>query len=258
MKVSVCTTWFKHLNIEDVIKNLAPYDINAVEIYAGHISEYLERNADVSNLKHLLKKSKLKVCAIAPYFNFLEENTAIESYEQAKKCVAYAKALDASLVRVFVGHIPSASMTELQYQRCVTYLQKITALDRNIYWGLETHNSQPTDRVQSVQRFIEAVGARNLKVIFDGYNFFVDGIDQVDALQQLYQDTAHVHMKNYLIESKSPVPIHMGDANNDKVLAYLARHGYDGYISLEYFAKEYDTLITQSIDHIRKQYDKIL
>lgn len=253
MKVSMCTTWFKGKRIQEVVEIAKQYDFDGIELWPGHISSFLEEENTLQDLRLLMEESGLEVCCISPYLNFtksLEEAEA--SRDKVSKCIDYANDLKVNLIRVFVGDIPSKEMEGAQWRRSIGYLKEICSYDPSIDFGLETHYKQPTDRIESIEYLLEEVAMPNLKVIFDGFNLAVDGVDQLEALNRFDEKVIHVHMKNYEWATRTPQPIHVGDADNQVILEELRRRHYEGFISLEYFCDDYHTVMKDSIDQIRK------
>lgn len=253
MKVSLCSTWFKSKKIDEVIEIAQKYDFDGIELWSDHIRDFLGEGNRLSDLQALLEKASLTVCCISPYLNFTKsQEDAKRSKEEAIECIRYARGLNAGLIRIFVGNIPSKDMKDDQWDRSIDCLKEICSLEQAIDFGLETHYNQPTDRIESILFLLEKVDIPNLKVIFDGFNFVVDQINQLEALNILFENIVHIHMKNYEWATKTPLPIHIGDADNLSILKELKKRNYKGFISLEYFKDDYHELIKTSIEQIKE------
>ncbi|MGL1890517.1 MAG: sugar phosphate isomerase/epimerase [Spirochaetaceae bacterium] len=252
MKISICSSWFKNRPVEEVISIANIYGLSGIELWSGHIDDYIKRCGHLDGLKKLLKESKLAVVAISPYLNFTQSKERTdESVAEANRCAKYARLLDASIIRIFVGNIPSAKMVKQQWEMSYSALEQICQSNSDLTFALETHYNQPTDRVEVIKNLQQRVGCDNLKVLFDGFNFSIEDIDQVEALEALYNDVVHVHMKNYLWKDRIPTTLFSGDANNKDIVLELIKRGYKGFISLEYFIEDYHEVLNGSVREIK-------
>ena len=60
MRFSMCTTWGKAQPLEDIISIAASMQLNGVEIWDGHIDDYLRRNkGGMESLKAILLQKML-------------------------------------------------------------------------------------------------------------------------------------------------------------------------------------------------------
>lgn len=108
--------------------------------------------------------------------------------------------------------------------------------------AVEMHNNTLADTKDSIAALLEH-GGPELELIFDGFNFFVDQLDPLPALEQFYPRITHVHIKNYKWNHHDwaqsvPVPVLQGDSDQRAILQKLAELEYGGYVSLEYFGDQ--------------------
>ena len=250
MRFSMCTTWGKAQPLEDIISIAASMQLNGVEIWDGHIDDYLRRNkGGMESLKAILLQNKLVCCAVSPYFNFLDKEKYKESIVCAKKCAQYARELKCGIIRTFLGDSPSAGLNEEQKSKCVEGLRSITQMVENddICFALETHNGQPTDSVDFILFLIDQCKSSHLKVLFDGFNFYADGMDMMQAYDKLEEYTVHYHMKNYLWQQRIPTALQKGDVDYKELFLRLKKNEYRSFISFEYFCKQPQQIIGDSI-----------
>lgn len=124
MKFSICTTWKKNSKLEDIIGIASQIGMEGIEIWDGHIDEYLSREGNMlEDLHTLLRNHKLKCVAIAPYLNFIEKGKVEESLLCAERCVAYAKGLECDKIRTFLGDRPSAALSQSEWDTCINGLK---------------------------------------------------------------------------------------------------------------------------------------
>lgn len=248
MKFSICTTWAKDKKIEDVIEFASNLKLDGIEIWDEHIDDFLKRhNNDMSKLVALLDQSDLKCCAIAPYFDFLLKQNVNQSISCAKKCIKYAKELKCHIIRTFVGDTPSKDIDKEGWLRCILGLKCVTGLadGNNIYFAMETHNNNVTDTPESVKYLLNEVNDSHLKVLFDGFNYTLDGIDLMKSYEELKSETVHYHIKNYIWDKQIGTPLNKGDVDFTELIKILKNE--DVFISFEYFCDNLENIISESI-----------
>jgi len=254
MRFGICSTWNKKKTIEEIIEFAKGLSLDGIEIWDGHIDEYIYRNGcSVKNLKKLLDEKGLLCSAIAPYFNLLDGEQRKVSIDSAEKCVNYARELDCRIIRTFVGSKPSRDVNDKEWEGVIEALKYMTAMVENssIDFALETHYNQPTDRVENILNIIEKTKNTHLKVLFDGFNYFVDGFDMLEAYERLKDYIVHYHLKNYFWEDRVCKPLNAGDVDFAPLLGILKENAYKGFISFEYFCKDPEAIIKESLDWIK-------
>ena len=251
MKFSICTTWAKDKSLEEVIETASALKLEGIEIWDGHIDDFLtRREGGLQELKRLLDEKGVACAAIAPYFKLLKKEDAQNSIRTAEKCIMYAKTLGAEVIRTFVGNKPSREVAKEEWECCISALKSMMALvkNENIYFALETHNNQPTDTAEAVLYILEQTGSDKLKVIFDGYNYLSDNINMMDAYEKLKKYIVHYHMKNYLNEGKrSPAALNQGDVDFKALFLDVIQSKYSGYVSFEYLRTQPEPFIKESL-----------
>jgi len=254
MKFSICSTWDKKKTLEEIIELVISLNLDGIEIWDGHIDEYIERNScSVKDLKKHLDEKGLICSAIAPYFNLLKEDQIKNDIEIAEKCIYYARELDCKIIRTFVGNKPSREVTDKEWTCAIEALKKMTEMteDSSIDFALETHYNQPTDTVDSILKIIEKTGSTHLKVLFDGFNYFVDGLDMIKAHEKLKKYIVHYHLKNYFWADRVSKPLNKGDVDFAPLVILMKEKTYKGFASFEYFCKDPEVIIKESIDWIK-------
>ncbi len=256
MKFSICSTWDKKKTLEEIIEFALSLNFDGIEIWDGHIDEYVERNGcSVKDLKKQLDEKGLICPVIAPYFNLLKEDQIKKDILNAEKCIYYAEALDCKIIRTFVGNKPSREVADGEWKGAIEALRNMTAMVENssIDFALETHYNQPTDRVETIFGIIERVGSSHLKVLFDGFNFFVDGLDMLEAHEKLKKHIIHYHLKNYFWADRVCKPLNKGEVDFAPLLIQMKENTYKGFASFEYFCKNPEIIIKESLDWIKSR-----
>lgn len=255
MKYSICTTFAKSKPIEDIVKIAVGIGLEGIEIWDGHIDDYLIRNPQgIGKLKDLLFENNLKCCCISPYFDFVDETQIEKSLQTAEKCIEYSKALDNKIIRTFLGNKSSANLTQKDESNCIQSLKKILLLAEksNVCFALETHNDQPTDRAEYIIKILNECNSPYLKVIFDGFNFYVDNINMMQEYDVLREHIVHYHMKNYIWDKRIPVPLNQGDVDFTELIKILKGENKQDFMSFEYFCENVGDLVQKSLKWIDK------
>lgn len=254
MKFSMCSTTKKGMKIEHVIEYASKMGLDGLEIWDGHITEYLDRNkCGVEYLKNLMDLKNLKCVAIAPYFDFLDNISAERSVECALKCVEYAIKLECNIIRTFLGNKASKDLIAEEWNTCISYLKKVMMMaeKHNMFFALETHNNTPIDTKESLLGIINSVNSQYLKVLFDGFNYYIDGLDIIEAFEYIKPYIVLYHMKNYRWKEQICMPLNLGDVDFTTLISTLKKENYDGFLSFEFFCDEQDVLIRESIEWIK-------
>ena len=122
-------------------------------------------------------------------------------------------------------HEPSPSYPEATCGRCLPAAERCgVTLGLENHWGLAR-------TPEGVLRIIEALDSPWLKVTLDTGNFLEDPYDR---LEQLAHETVYVHAKTYFGGGLW----YSLDLDYDRIAAILHRHGYRGYVTLEFEGKE--------------------
>lgn len=251
MELSICTTFAKERSLEEVVALAKQLNISAIEIWSGHIEEFIKRNCCTSkDLKKYINEQQVFCSAIAPYFDFLEVRRMKESILEAEIVVEYAKELDCKVIRTFLGKKPSRSIDGCEWKRCIQSLKYITdgVKGSDICFAIETHNGQPSDTAESILYMLEKTNSPNLKVLFDGFNFYIDSMNMMNEYKKLENEIIHYHIKNYIWKDRIPTALDKGDVDFTELIKKII--GSRSYMSFEYFCADPSNLIIDSMSWI--------
>ena len=151
----------------------------------------------------------------------------------AKKRIDYAAAIGAPFLRVFSGGTPKDLETEL-FKNCVASLEECAnyAGQKGVFLGLE-NDQQMTTTVEGTLQILKAVNSPWLASNLDTGNFH-ESDDVYGDLEKLAPYAINVHFKTQTHpRGKDPQPMDV-----PRVLKMLRAVNYQGYLALEYEAKE--------------------
>jgi 3-dehydroshikimate dehydratase len=259
LKWSLCSTGFKDQTIEQVLKIVQRLNLDGVELWSGHIEEYIDRHRSLDRLADLLKSYQISVPVISGYTYFSKsDDERNDSLVAIQSSMEYARKLNCKLIRTFAGHIASNEATWDQWKNTVMDLKQVMkAADHyEVNVAVEIHNNTYADNIESIRNICLDVDHPRLKLIFDGFNLFVDGIDQMEVLDPLYLWIDHVHLKNYHWDHEKwdksiPMSILAGDVDNKALIRALLQKKYQGFLSFEYFGNQAEKCIADSLTEIK-------
>ncbi|PYI57223.1 sugar phosphate isomerase/epimerase family protein [Paenibacillus flagellatus] len=261
MKWSLCSTGNRDKPVEYVLERVRGLGLDGVELWTGHIDEYAERHGSAESLAERIREAGWRVPAISPYTHFTKsDEERAESLAAVEKAARYAALFDSPLVRIFVGHVPSRDAAEELWASALEALrQALDIADRyGVDLGLELHNNTFADGVEPIRRMMREADHPRLRILFDGFNLYLERADQLEAFEAFYADTVHVHMKNYdwkpdAPETRKPTPVLTGDVDNVSLCEALIAKGYDGFVSFEYFGEDGERCVRESVAQLRER-----
>jgi 3-dehydroshikimate dehydratase len=259
LKWSICSTGFKDRPIEDVLELAYRLGLKGVEIWDGHLREYIGRNGTIGPLIALLRSYRLAVPAISGYSYFSKsDEERKQSLLEIEKTAGIAAQIGCPLIRTFAGHAPSATSGIPELHQTAVCLRQAAeqAGKHSVKLGLELHNNTYADGIGPTLSLLRTVADPSLRLIFDGFNLYLEKQDQLEALDALYEWVDHVHLKNYVWNwqdgSRSvPTSLFSGDVDNRSLLLKLEEKGYEGFLSLEYFGPEGKACAVRSLEELK-------
>lgn len=260
MKWSLCSTGNRDKPVEYVLNRVRDLGLDGVELWTGHIDEYAGRYGSIDGLVARIRDLSIGVPAISAYTSFSKsDEEREESIAAVEKAAQYAARFGSPLVRVFLGHLASREASEEMRELAMEGLRKAlaTAGRYGVHLGLEMHNNTFADHIEPIRRIFREADDPRLRLIFDGFNLYLDRGDQYEALEALYDYTDHVHMKSYFWnldapETRRPTAVFDGDVDNAAICRSLRAKGYDGFISFEYFGEDGERCVEASVDELRR------
>ncbi|GAA3402070.1 sugar phosphate isomerase/epimerase family protein [Paenibacillus hodogayensis] len=259
MKWSLCSTGNQDKPVEYVLNRVRELGLEGIELWIGHIDDYAERHGSIDGLIEELGRKGVKVPAVSPYVAFSKSDEERErSLAIVEQAAQYAVRFNSPIVRIFLGHLPSAETPVELWEQSMEALRKALAIaDRyGVNLGLELHNNTFADTIGSIERIVREANHPRLRLIFDGFNLYLERVDQAEALEALIAYTDHVHMKSYFWnldepETRRPTSVFDGDVDNARICRALQRHGYAGFISFEYFGEDGENCVKASVSELR-------
>ncbi|WP_110932997.1 sugar phosphate isomerase/epimerase family protein [Paenibacillus bouchesdurhonensis] len=259
IQFSICTTGLKSSRIEDILAEAKRLGLHGVEIWSGHIEEYLNQGGTLSELRAMLDINQLHVPSLSEYSYFTKSKEAYQAdLISLQRSAEWAKALECPRIRTFAGHVSSREATNVHWEMAAAGLREALQCcgSQGVALAVEIHNNTLADRADSLNKLL--LGCRDgtlFEFIYDGFNLFVDHIDPIPILEQFYPFINHVHFKDYHWNHdhwgrSKPVSVLQGDAGHSAILDTLLALQYKGFISFEYFGSQVAVLTEQSLGEV--------
>jgi sugar phosphate isomerase/epimerase len=256
------------VSIEDCIDQAAEMGFDGVEIL--HMQMAGEENAYLQGLKRRAFVNGLDLCGFSTHQGFVspDEEVRRKNIDHTIRCIELAYELGIPTMRVNTGRWgTSKSFDELMKNRGVEPRLEGYTDEQGFNWviesfekclpraekcgvllGLENHWGLGRT-ADGVLRVVKAIDSPWLRVTMDTGNFLDR---QYEQLEQLAPSTVLVQAKTYY----GGGTWYTLEIDYQRVAAILRKHGYRGYVSLEFEGKEaYGTAIPKSLAMLKKAFD---
>lgn len=238
------------VSIESCIEQAAAMGFDGVEILHRQMTS--EDNAYLQQLKRLAFVHGLDLCGFSTHQGFVypDEAERQKNIDHTLRCIELAYKLGIPTIRVNTGRWNTTkSFDDLMANRgvepnlpgytdeqgfawVIESLEKLLpkAAECGVLLGLENHWGLGRTP-EGVLKIVEAVNSPWLQVTLDTGNFLEDPYDK---LEQLLPHTVLVQAKTYYGGGEW----YTLDLDYPRIAALLAKHSYQGYVSLEFEGKE--------------------
>ena len=260
MKLGLCTIAFREQSLDAVINIAADHGFDGIEIWGQepHMPEAYNEEY-VKKIRDLTLGKGLEISAFGAYVHPLMPFYQ-KHFEEAFKI---AKGLGTNLVRIWSRGGPSKSLSPEEKGLIAFRLMGMAqwAEFQNLTLGLEMHNSNLTDSVESILELIHNSRSSVLKTYYQPL-FRSDADDPLEAAEKLAPQIINVHAQNASADGTG-CPIADGVVNYEKVVEILSSHGYDGYIEVEFVHgddklvalqkdRDYLASLIETVDYVTK------
>jgi sugar phosphate isomerase/epimerase len=272
MKFGVFSVSMPEYGIEETARVLKELGYHAVEWRvsaspptekpAGYSFEgrYWSYNHSTLDIEHI-EEEALKAKRICDEYGL--EIYSLTSYLKPSDAGVVEKVLKAAAsigcknVRIFPPSYDEKENYRLLFSRTIEELKVIEKLAAkyNVRVNLEIHMGNIIPSASAAYRLVSNFDPKCIGIIYDPGNMVHEGFENYKmGLELLGEYLAYVHIKNAVWQKSEasekgsdiwkPVwaPFRKGYANLEKLFSVLRELGYDGYLSVEDFTNEEDTL----------------
>jgi sugar phosphate isomerase/epimerase len=223
------TAYYK---FDQLLKPIAESSFHFVEIWGFHILR--EEEKTITSFQKMGDSLGLQFPIIGMYPKLhLSGNDRQQEMEQVKKIFNDANILRTKIVKIFVGNLSTAKVTQAEYKRSVEFLSEMTNLAKSlgIIIAGETHQKTLFDDIKSSRKLLNDVKATNFKICFQPYNMY-DTEQTLHDYEDLRDNVIHVHYqgrKDNILEL-----LEYSDIDYDALTRKLIESGFNGQISIEF------------------------
>ncbi len=283
MKFGVFSVSMPEYDIEQTVKVLKELGYNGVEwrvnnpppkekpedySYQRRYWSFNHSTLDINDIENEVVKAK-KLCDeygldIISLTTYLKPHEA-ESVERALKAAAKVGCKN---IRVFPPNYDETENYRTLFARTIEELKVLERLaaQYDVRINLEIHMGNIIPSASAAYRLASNFNARHIGIIYDPGNMVHEGFENYKlGLELLGEYLAYVHVKNAVWNLSEPLengaqtwkaswtPFKKGCANLTKLITVLKGLGYDGYLSIEDFSNEEDTLskLTDNIEFLK-------
>jgi sugar phosphate isomerase/epimerase len=200
-------------------------ELPRASIFTGAERSETRRRFQEAGLQFIGLGSSVRLSDLSPEAR-RKEREALTAY------VDLAAALECRMVRVFGGNLPPETSREQLVPRMAEFLRELAdlAASRDVVLVLETHDAFSTGA--QVSELLQATGHPAAKALWDLHHPYREGEPPEKTIQLLASNLYHTHVKDskdgcYCLLGEGDVPV-------AQMLALLCRHGYDGWMSVEW------------------------
>ena len=245
MRTALCTIAFKELPVEQVLDLAKDHGLDGVEVWGKepHMGETYDADR-VAKLRDAIAERGLDVSAFGSYVK--PEMDDFPALSQA--ALEITVGLGTRVMRIWSGGGASAKATPEAYALAVEGLKDLCprAADMGVTLAFEFHDNSICDNAASIVKLIGDVGCPNLKCYYQPSRR--EGADDpYEAAEIVGPYVVNVHAQNYVESGQQRVTIEGGDVDYRRVVPILQKHGFDGYLEIE-FVNEEDKLEALATD----------
>ena len=207
----------------DALVNLQIYTIELRRIHEKYLHE-----AEVDELVQMndkLMQSKMSVSVIDSPIGKHKKN---DNVELMKKYIEIARIFNYPYVRVFsdvFGNDIIENIDRLNSLEEMCQKESISLL-------LENEVGTSFNNICVMKEYIKSMN-RNIKVLFDVCNYYIENGDYLNILEELYEHISYIHIRNYSYEENKFTMLDEGDIDYYQISEILKRRKFQGGLSLE-------------------------
>lgn len=248
------------------IKSASVAGFDGVEIWTSKLKDYLEEHS-IEDAKELLDANNVQAAALCPWdFSFFGDvDVTSEAVEDGAKI---AEKLDCDTLLV-TPDVPPESMSEAE---AITTAGKVgrkyaeITQDYGVHLALEPLGNHPfVPGAKEAMAIIEVADHDYMGMMMDTFHYYKSNvpIEEIDAIPNDKLFIVHVNdcedRPREELKDSHRLYTGLGVIPLSEMLGTIKRNGYEGYLSVEIFRREYWDKDPETISKEAKKYlDKLL
>jgi sugar phosphate isomerase/epimerase len=141
--------------------------------------------------------------------------------------------LGAAIVKMFVGSVASAEVSENAYARSLDFLNTLLVMaeQHDLLVAGETHENTLFDRPDALERTLAVLDNQRMKVCFQPYDW-KNTRRAIEDFDRLSPHIVHMHYQGR--QDGEMVLLEDADLDYERFVPHVARSGFNGYSSIEF------------------------
>jgi len=214
----------------------------------------------LAEIKKCALDNRIDIICLTPYnshFNSLDEKVRNKEIEAIKKVINYCDFLGARYIRIYGGNLAAGDRDNIEMKRkfliqSLRYLGDLAA-EKDVTLVVENHFNTMAISARQTAELISDINHKAVKILYDQANLsFTGNEDYEEAIGIQQQYVSYIHVKDFVFrEGKSFISSDVSHPKAEErnvysrivgegilkwpeILRLLKKHGYDGWLSLEY------------------------
>ena len=231
MRAGLVSVTFRALPWERVVELAAANGLEGVE-WGGDVHVPC---GDLERARQVGSATRARGLQVACYGSYCRLTDAECSEEQLAALTGTAKALGASMIRVWAGRLGSAEATEAQRAEIVRNAQRLAAFAESAGQELafEYHGGTLTDDADSARRLMEEIGRKNVGCLWQPPVGMSIG-DCCASIRKVAEYVRNVHVFSWSDEPVEKLALAEGAEKWRACLEEIARLPGDRWLLLEF------------------------
>ncbi|WP_438445165.1 sugar phosphate isomerase/epimerase family protein [Gorillibacterium sp. sgz5001074] len=216
---------------------------------------------ELERFRRITAEHGLELLTVTPYLN-------VDEMEATEQVFRAAQKVGARMIRVGVPGYNKTVPYPVLYEKAVAYLRAVEPMARKygVKGLVETHHHTIAPSASAAYRLVSHCDPEHIGVLFDPGNMVHEGFENFRmGLELLGPYLAHVHIKNTgwvkqgrgdgsVSWSSDWFPLSEGVVDYRSFLEDLKAVGYDGYLGIEDFSRQYGSreLLHAFAKHLRE------
>ena len=224
----------KSIDMHDFIDYCADHNLTGAELTSYYLNPLIPQAELVALKRHaFLRNIAISGTAVGNVFTLQKGSKRDEQIAHVKKWIDNAAHMGAPHVRVFAGGANGQSLKQAQ-SLCVEALEEVGeyAGKKGVFLGIENHGGIVAE-AGSLLEIVRATQSEWVGINLDTGNFHTDDVynDIARCVPYTVNVQLKVQVKSRGAKQKSPTDV-------DRLVKILRDGGYQGFVVLEYEAKE--------------------
>ncbi len=260
MKVACSTAGFTKMKLAQALQNIKQLGFDFVDLLMMENWAHINPSELVSDpllkakqVSDMLEENSLKAVAIngnlSSPVNTADIDRKKKNLAEVKALAIFAKSIDIPVIVLQPGGIDASIGKDKSLDLSINALQEMIQItgEYGRQLAIETHVGSVAEKYADTLNIVKLV--KGLKLAYDPSHFIMSE-QKLEDSEPLIEYSAHVHLRNAIV-GDFQVEMDKGIMDFNWVLSTLKKHGYDGYISIEYIDSHGNYNVKEQITRLK-------